>query len=61
LFDAIHRVAFDDTNRKLIVYIIALMGGIEERVYLIEPVLAEGNIEEWLGKLEREMQRSMRD
>jgi len=36
------------------------MGGIEEKIDLIEPVLAEGNIEDWLGKLEKEMQRSMR-
>jgi dynein heavy chain len=27
---------------------------------LVEPVIAEGNIEDWLGKLEKEMQRSMR-
>ena len=31
-----------------------------EKVTLTEPVLAEGNIEDWLGKLEKEMQRSMR-
>ena len=61
LFDAIHRVSFDETNRKLIVDIIMLMGGIEEKIVLTEPVLAEGNIEEWLGKLEKEMQRSVRN
>ena len=60
LFDAIHRVSFDDVNRKLIVDIIMIMGGIEEKIYLSEPVLAEGNIEDWLGKLEKEMQRSVR-
>jgi dynein heavy chain len=37
-----------------------LRGGSEERIILVEPVLAEGNIEDWLGKLEREMQRSVR-
>ena len=33
---------------------------IQEEVTLIEGVKAEGNIEDWLLKLEKEMQRSMR-
>ena len=36
------------------------MGGQEEKVSLAEGVLAEGNIEEWLVKLKKEMQRSVR-
>ena len=36
------------------------MGNCEEKITLAEGVLADGNIEEWLCKLEREMIRSMR-
>lgn len=55
LFDAIQRVAFDEQNRRLIVDIMQLMGSFEEKITLAEGVLADGNIEEWLCKLEREM------
>jgi dynein heavy chain len=60
LFDAINRVAFDETDRRLIGEIISIMDPDEERITLLEGVKAEGNIEEWLCKLEKEMQRSMR-
>jgi hypothetical protein len=33
---------------------------IQEEIALIEGVKAEGNIEDWLLKLEKEMQRSVR-
>jgi hypothetical protein len=36
------------------------MGSVEEKVVLNEGVKAEGNIEEWLCKLEKEMQKSVR-
>jgi len=36
------------------------MGPCEEKIQLAEGVKAEGNIEEWLLKLQIEMQRSMR-
>jgi dynein heavy chain len=60
LFDAINRVSFDESDRKLIVEITQLMRGQEENVQLQEGVRAEGNIEEWLVKLQNEMQRSVR-
>jgi dynein heavy chain len=60
LFDAINRVSFDETDRKLIVEITQLMRGQEENIQLQEGVRAEGNIEEWLVKLQNEMQRSVR-
>lgn len=60
LFDAINRVAFDETDRRLIGEIISIMDPDDERITLAEGVKAEGNIEEWLCKLEKEMQRSMR-
>ena len=37
-----------------------IMGNTEEKIQLVEPVQAEGNIEDWLCKLESEMQRTMR-
>ena len=36
------------------------MGNYKEEVTLAEGVKAEGNIEDWLNKLEKEMQRSVR-
>jgi hypothetical protein len=36
------------------------MGSSEEAIQLVDPVKAEGNIEEWLCRLEGEMKRSMR-
>jgi dynein heavy chain, axonemal len=60
LFAAINRVRFDDTDRRLIVDIFQVMGKFEECLTLQEGVHAEGNIEEWLVKLQNEMQRSIR-
>lgn len=61
LFDAITRVKFDDQDRRLIVSIMQNVGKDVEEVFLTEKVKAEGNIEQWLLNLEKEMQRSMRD
>lgn len=36
------------------------MGPCDEEIILVDGVLAEGNIEDWLCKLEKEMQRSVR-
>ena len=66
LFDAINHVSFDEHDRKLITTIEQTMGYgrdgkmIQEEVILLEGVKAEGNIEDWLLKLEKEMQRSVR-
>eukprot|EP00820_Chromera_velia_P029268 Cvel_12266.t1-p1 / transcript=Cvel_12266.t1 / gene=Cvel_12266 / organism=Chromera_velia_CCMP2878 / gene_product=Dynein gamma chain, flagellar outer arm, putative / transcript_product=Dynein gamma chain, flagellar outer arm, putative / location=Cvel_scaffold794:55107-67642(+) / protein_length=1727 / sequence_SO=supercontig / SO=protein_coding / is_pseudo=false len=61
LFDAISRVQFDKKDSKKIIKIKEVGGvNIEEVVDLSTPVKAEGNIEDWLGSLEREMQRSIR-
>jgi dynein heavy chain len=60
LFAAINRVRFDEQDRRLIVEIYQVMGVCEESVLLAEGVHAEGNIEEWLVKLQNEMQRSVR-
>jgi len=55
LFDAIHKVAFDEINRKHINSISMVMGKFQEDVTLIDPVVCEGNIEDWLKVLEKEM------
>lgn len=60
LFDAINRVTFDTADRRLIKSIHQIFGGAEEDIALDEPVKCEGNIEEWLCKVETEMQRSVR-
>lgn len=60
LFDAINRVTFDEQDRRLIVQIHQIFAGSEEDITLDEGVKAEGNIEDWLAKLEREMQKTMR-
>jgi dynein heavy chain len=59
-FEAINKVSFDEQDRKLIVDIRSVMGSSEESIQLVDPVKAEGNIEEWLCRLEMEMKRSMR-
>jgi dynein heavy chain len=60
LFDAITRVQFDKVDKKQIIKIKACLGNAEEVVDLQAPVLAQGNIEDWLLALEAEMQRSIR-
>lgn len=40
--------------------IMMMMGEFREEVHLVEQVKAEGNIEDWLVKLEKEMQRSVK-
>lgn len=60
LFDAINRVSFDESDKNLITEITMIMGGCTESVVLHEPVRAEGNIEDYLIRLEKEMQRSVK-
>merc|ERR1719353_1530135 len=55
LFDAITRVQFDKVDKKQIIKIKACLGNAEEVVDLQAPVLAQGNIEDWLLALEAEM------
>eukprot|EP00485_Elphidium_margaritaceum_P015545 CAMPEP_0202728930 /NCGR_PEP_ID=MMETSP1385-20130828/185872_1 /ASSEMBLY_ACC=CAM_ASM_000861 /TAXON_ID=933848 /ORGANISM="Elphidium margaritaceum" /LENGTH=4770 /DNA_ID=CAMNT_0049395183 /DNA_START=131 /DNA_END=14440 /DNA_ORIENTATION=- len=62
VFDSITRVDFDDKNN--IVAFKSLDAGYEgttdeERLKLSRPVSTNGNIEDWLGSLEKEMRRTM--
>ncbi|ETN06717.1 hypothetical protein PPTG_12758 [Phytophthora nicotianae INRA-310] len=48
-----------NTKRK-IVEIKSLVGNDEETISLVQPVLPDGNIEDWLGMLEKEMRRTLK-
>jgi len=61
LFAAINRVRFDEVDRRLITDIYQVMGKFEECLTLKEGVHAEGMIEEWLVKLQNEMQRTVKE
>eukprot|EP00931_Biecheleriopsis_adriatica_P081370 TRINITY_DN5469_c0_g1_i3.p1 TRINITY_DN5469_c0_g1~~TRINITY_DN5469_c0_g1_i3.p1 ORF type:complete len:4660 (-),score=1275.41 TRINITY_DN5469_c0_g1_i3:88-14067(-) len=60
LFDAISRVTFHKLDRRKITEIKSVAGQSQEVVVLQSPVMAQGNIEDWLHQLELEMQRSVR-
>ena len=65
LFDAITKVEFGKSDKKgsadkTITTIMQEFGGVE-KVQLTKPVKCEGNIETWLGHLEKEMQDTMRE
>lgn len=61
-FDSVDWVDFDETNKKHIIQINAEVGaGTSEIVEFYEVVVAEGNIEDWLSKVEGEMQNSLRN
>jgi dynein heavy chain, axonemal len=60
LFDSVKKVTFDKADRSLINSIHFDGGGAVETVEFDEPVKAEGLIEEWLCRVESEMQRSVR-
>jgi len=60
MFDAISRVNFDRVDRRMLMAINQDWGNSTETVTLDDPVKCEGNIEDWLCKLEGSMQQSMR-
>ena len=61
LFDAIIRIKFDEQDRRQITFIMQKVDKDIKKVFLTDKVKAEGNIEQWLLNLEKEMQRSMKD
>ena len=62
VFDAVSRVKFDKENITHIVNQKAGYKGVmdSETIRLSKPVSTNGNIEDWLGQLLKEMKRSMR-
>jgi dynein heavy chain, axonemal len=60
VFDSIDHVTHSKSDSSSIVEIASTMGGQKEVVPLASAVKANGNIEDWLGELELEMQRSLK-
>lgn len=60
IFESIDKVVHNDKDRHIITHIKSISGGDEEIVTLINPVRATDGIEDWLGELEKEMQRTMK-
>jgi hypothetical protein len=60
VFDSINRVIHDRVDKAKITHIKSMEGSDEETIALTQDVVATGNIEEWLGSLEKQMQRSLK-
>jgi dynein heavy chain len=60
VFDSIDRVMHSKADKTLIQEILSIIGNAKEVVALSKPVKAIGNIEDWLGEIEKEMQRSLK-
>lgn len=60
VFDSIDRVVHSKSDRSQIQQFQSSIGTAKETVDFYQPVKAQGNIEDWLGELEREMQRSLK-
>ncbi|KAL7690391.1 putative AAA+ ATPase domain, dynein heavy chain region D6 P-loop domain-containing protein [Plasmopara halstedii] len=58
--DASRRVSSSHLLKRRIIQIKSLLGNDEETISLVQPVLPDGNIEEWLGALEKEMRRTLK-
>jgi dynein heavy chain len=60
VFDSIDRVVHSKVDKMQIVTIQSSIGNAKEVIELNKPVKTVGNIEDWLGELEDEMQRSLK-
>ena len=60
VFDSIDRVTHNKVDRLQIQQFQSSIGSAKETLNFVTPVKAVGNIEDWLGVLESEMQRSMK-
>jgi dynein heavy chain len=61
VFDSIDRVQHSKADKSLIVQIQSIMGNVRESITLNDPVKStNSNIEDWLGVLEKEMQKSLK-
>ncbi len=61
VFDAIDHVIHDEENQKEIVSMVSRFKGTEEEIPFSSPVIARGNIEEWLAKMKIEQQVTMKE
>ena len=60
VFDSIDRVVHSKQDKTVILELQSTIGTTKETILLYKPVKAVGNIEDWLGEIELEMQRSMK-
>jgi dynein heavy chain len=60
IFDSIDRVVHDKKDKRQILIMKSIVGQDEEVIPLSKPVMAQGNIEDWLGALELEMQNTLK-
>jgi dynein heavy chain len=63
IFDSIHQVCHDlrpGGDKRKIIRIKSKFGTEQEAVSLANPILADGNIEDWLSTLEKEMRMTMK-
>jgi dynein heavy chain len=60
VFDSIDRVVHSKGDKLQIVEIQSIMGPVKETISLNKVVKSIGNIEDWLGELEKEMQLSLK-
>ncbi|OQR97844.1 dynein heavy chain, outer arm [Achlya hypogyna] len=60
IFDSVSRVEHDKADKRRILALKSMVGNDEETIVLTKPVVADGNIEDWLGALEKEMFATMK-
>ena len=60
IFDSIDQVVHDKANSGRILKMKSIVGSDEEVITLVKPVVAEGNIEDWLLRLEKEMKNTLK-
>ena len=60
VFDSIDRVVHSKTDKSIINQIQSSMGNAKETISFGKPVKTHGNIEDWLGEIEKEMQRTLK-
>ena len=56
IFDSIDRVTHDPADLSSILTMVTMKGSDQEEIPFVEAVSATGNIEEWLGVIEKRMQ-----
>ncbi|OQS05067.1 dynein heavy chain, outer arm [Thraustotheca clavata] len=60
IFDSVDQVVHDKQDKRKITHLKSIVGNDEEIIVMTKHVLAEGNIEDWLCALEKEMFATMK-
>ena len=61
VFDSIDHVIHDEDNPKMINSMVSRFKGQEEEIQFSTPIMAKGNIEEWLANMKIEQQNTMKE